>query len=349
SAIGTYTIKAVVDYASDPVRANDTLTVVVKQLDNQPIDLTATFVENFDAAPPQEFLKAQTGLTTLDRFDFTNTSVNGRLRSFINTGIANSGDKAITPDVDRYIYPSVNTNFLYGTFKHSNYTANTDDIRLDFYYNNHGQPAGSNNKVWIRGSETSPWVSAYDLFANQNDPGIYKNTSSIELSDLLANAGQNFTPSCQIRWGDMGFLPAVDIANAGGYTFDDIHLYKAIDDIQMLSIDTPIVSSCGLNGTTPIKISVRNSVTTTVTTIPVKFRVDGGSVTSETIPSINGNTTIQYTFSSTAHMTSGGAHTIEAWIDYPTDNYRHNDTTVIHIVNSAVVGSFPYLQNFETS
>lgn len=348
SAVGTYTIKAVVNYAPDPVRANDTLTAIVKQLDNQPIDLTTTFVENFDAAPPQEFLTAQTGLTTLDRFDFTHTSVNGRLRSFINSGIANSGDKAITLDVDKYIYPSVNTNFLSGTFNLSNYSATADDVRLDFYYNNHGQLAGSNNKVWVRGSETSPWISAYDLFANQGDPGTYKQTSSIELSDLLASAGQNFTPSCQILWGQMGFLPAVDRVNAGGYTFDDIHLYKAIDDIQMLSIDTPIVSSCGLNGTTPIKVSVRNSVNTTITNIPVKFRVDGGSVVAETIPSINGNATLQYTFSSTANVATLGAHTIEAWVDYPTDNYRHNDTVVIQIVNSAVVSSFPYLENFES-
>ena len=347
SAVGTYTIKAVVDYASDPVRANDTLTVVVKQLNNQAIDLTTPFVENFDAAPQQEFLTAQTGLTTLDRFDFTNTSVNGRLRTFINTGIANSGDKAITLDVDRYITPLVNTNFLYGTFNLSNYNANSDDIRLDFYYNNHGPFGGGNNQVWIRGSETSSWVPAYDLFANQNDPGIYKQTSSIELSDLLANAGQNFTPSCQIRWGQTGFWPAADRANAGGYTFDDIHLYKAVDDIQMVSIDTPMVSSCGLNGTTPIKISVRNSVNTAITNIPVKFRVDGGSVTAETISSINGNATIQYTFTSTANLAAFGAHTIEAWVDYPTDNYRHNDTTVIHLVNSALISSFPYLENFE--
>jgi hypothetical protein len=348
SAVGTYTIKAVVDYALDPVRANDTLTAIVKQLDNQPIDLTTPFVENFDAAPAQEFLTAQTGLTALDRFDFTNTSVNGRVRSFINTGIANSGDKAITLDVDRYIYPSVNTNFLYGTFNLSNYNANTDDVRLDFYYNNHGQPAGSNNEVWVRGSETSPWVSAYDLYANQNDPGIYKQTSSIELADLLSNAGQNFTSSCQIRWGQIGFLPATDRVSAGGYTFDDIHLYKAVDDIQMLSIDTPMVSSCGLNGTTPIKISVRNSANATITNIPVKLRVDGGSVITETIPSINGNATIQYTFTATANLATLGAHRIEAWVDYATDNYRLNDTTVIDIVNSTIISSFPYLENFET-
>jgi hypothetical protein len=347
SSVGIYNIKAVVDYTSDPVHANDTLTVAVKQLDNQPIDLTAPFVENFDAAPQQEFLTAQMGLAGLDRFDFANTSVNGRLRSFINSGVANSGNRAITLDVDRYIYPSANTNVLYGTFNLSSYNANTDDIRLDFYYNNHGQPAGSNNQVWIRGSEASPWISVYDLYANQNDPGIYKQTSSIELSDMLANAGQNFASSFQVRWGQIGFLPAADRANAGGYTFDDIHLYKAIDDIQMLSIDTPIVSSCGLNGTTPVKISIRNSVNAAITNIPVKLRIDGGSIVTETIPIIGGNATIQYTFAATANLAALGSHTIEAWVKYPTDNYDHNDSAAITIINSAVISSFPYLENFE--
>ncbi|MFI5187187.1 MAG: S8 family serine peptidase [Chitinophagales bacterium] len=348
SSIGTYTLTAVVDYASDTVKVNDTLTAVIKQLDNQPVDLTTPFLENFDAAPQQQFKTAQTGLAGLDRFDFSNSTAFGRIRSFINSGIAYSGNNAITLDVDRYIYPSTNTNYLYGTFNLSNYNANTDDIRLDFYYNNHGQPSGSANAVWIRGSDTSSWVSAYDLFANQNDPGEYKKTSSIEISDLLTGAGQNFKPSFQIRWGQFGYLPTVDIANADGYTFEDIHLYKAIDDIQMISIDTPGVNSCGLNATTPIKVSVRNSVNTTISNIPVKFQVDGGSVISETIPSIGGNATVQYTFSTTANLSSPGTHAIEVWVDYPTDSYRQNDTANRTIVNSPVISSFPYLENFES-
>jgi hypothetical protein len=347
SSVGTYVIKAVVDYASDSVRANDTLTVVVKQLDNQPIDLTTLFAENFETALSEEVRAAQTGLINLDRFDFSNSTVYGRLRSFINSGIAHSGNKAITLDVDRY-YPSSNTNYLSVTFNLTNYNANTDDIRLDFFYNNHGQPANAANKVWIRGSETSPWVSAYDLFANQNDPGIYKQTSSIELSDLLLNVGQNFTPSFQIRWGEFGYLPATDKVNAGGYTFDDIHLYKAIDDIQMLSIDTPIVNSCALSTVTPIKVTVRNSVNTTISNIPVKLRIDGGSIISEAIPSIAGNATFQYVFAATANLSSPGSHTIQVWVDYPTDNYRLNDTTTTTIVNFPVISSFPYLENFET-
>jgi hypothetical protein len=349
SAVGTYTITAVVDYGSDTVKTNDTMAVVIKQLDNQPIDLTSQFVENFDGAPQQEFKTAQMGLTGLDRFDFSNSSIYGRLRSFVNTGIAHSGSNAVTLDVDRYIYPSTNINYLYGTFNLSNYNQNTDDIRLDFYYNNHGQPPGSANSVWVRGSETLPWVKAYDLFANQNNPGIYKKTTSLEVSDLLSAAGQNFTPSFQIRWGQYGYLPAADPQDAGGYSFDDIHLYKVVDDIQMISIDTPIVNSCGLNGTTPIKVSVRNSVNTTVTSIPVKYTVDGGPVVVDTIPSINGNATFQFTFSSTANLSALGSHTIQVWVDYPTDTYRTNDTASTTLVNSTVISSFPYLENFETS
>ncbi len=105
SAVGSYIIKAVVDYASDAIRENDTLTTIVKQLDNQPIDLTVAFLENFDAAPIQEFTKAQTGLVNLDRFDFSNNSIYGRIRSFINSGIAHSDNRAITLDVERTTFP----------------------------------------------------------------------------------------------------------------------------------------------------------------------------------------------------------------------------------------------------
>jgi hypothetical protein len=349
SATGTYTIKTVVDFASDPVEENDTLISVIKQLDNQAIDLTTDFLENFDVAPQQEFKTDQMGLTNLDRFDFTNSSVYGRIRTFINSGIAYSGDNALSLDVDRYIYPSANTNYLYGTFNLGTYNEATDDIRLDFYYNNHGQPSSSENEVWIRGNETSSWISAYDLYANQTDQGTYKKTSSIEISDLLASAGQNFSSSFQIKWGQFGYLPAADIANAGGYTFDDIHLYKVTNDIQMISIDTPIVNSCALNNTTPVKVSVRNSANTAISNIPVKLRIDGGSVISETIPSISGNTTLQYTFTATADLSALGTHTVEVWVDYSTDSYRDNDTASITIVNSAIITSFPYLENFENN
>ncbi|HET9825265.1 MAG TPA: T9SS type A sorting domain-containing protein, partial [Chitinophagaceae bacterium] len=114
-----------------------------------------------------------------------------------------------------------------------------------------------------------------------------------------------------------------------------------------ISIDSPIVNSCSLTSTTAIKVSVRNSVNSPISNIPVKFRIDGGSITTETISSIVGNGTIQYTFISAANLAAPGAHTIQVWVDYPTDTHRQNDTATISIVNSPTISSFPYLENFE--
>ena len=115
----------------------------------------------------------------------------------------------------------------------------------------------------------------------------------------------------------------------------------------MISIDTPLVSSCALNGTTPITVSLRNSVNTAIAGIPVKYRLDGGAIISEIIPVVGGNATIQYSFATRANLTALGVHTIQVWVDYPTDSYRKNDTATTTIVNSPVISTFPYLENFE--
>ena len=350
SSIASYTLTAVVDYASDPVSANDTATVIIKHLPNQPVDLTTDLVENLDASPVQEHIAAQTGLQGLDRFDFTNTSTYGRLRTNINTGIAYSGQKAITLDTDRDTRNSVNTNYVDITYNLSNYDAVAgDDLRFDFQFNHHGQLDYPNNRVWVRSNDASSWIEAYNLYNNQEDPGTYKKTTSIELSNILRTAGQNFSTSFQVRIGQQGFFPAADRYFGGGYTIDDIRLYKVLNDMQLISIDTPIVSSCGLNGTTPIGITVRNSSLSAVTNVPVRYSIDGGGWQSETIPSIGANSSVTFVFAQTANLFALGAHNIRAVVDYAGDSFRENDTAVLDIMNTPVINSFPYLQDFESS
>src|SRR5437868_13086574 len=109
----------------------------------------------------------------------------------------------------------------------------------------------------------------YDLYANQGDPGVFNKSSSLELSDILSASGQDFSASFQVRWGQWGQILMADDLSGAGYTFDDIHLYKVTDDMQMMSIDTPVVSSCGLGNAVPVKVTVRNSANTTITNIPV--------------------------------------------------------------------------------
>jgi Subtilase family/Secretion system C-terminal sorting domain len=348
SAVGNYQIKIVVKNTTpDGDTNNDTLTSTIRQIDNQPISLASAFLDDIESATEQSSTHALIGLDGIDRYDFSNSTSVGRVRSFVNTGIAYSGSKALTLDEDRY-YPAGNTNFLNGTFNLGTYNEATNDIRLDFQYKNHGQSPNANNKVWVRGADSQPWIAVYDLYNNQNDPGLYKLSSSIEVSDFLGINSQNFTSSFQIRWGQWGQIQAGDNETGNGYTFDNIRLYEVFNDIQMIRIDTPITASCGLNANTPVKVSVRNSSNSIINNIPVQFRVDGGTIISETIPSIAGKATIQYTFTAPADLSVLGSHTLEVWVSYPTDSYRNNDTASVSIINSPIINSYPHLENFES-
>jgi hypothetical protein len=348
SAAGNYKLVAVVKNSTpDPVEANDTAYALVRHADNQPLNLNSYFVDNVETATPATYERDTVALDGLERYDFSRTTPYGRLRTFVNSGIAYSGTKALTLDANRY-YTAGNTNYLYGTYNLTNYSVSANDIRLDFRFANHGQIFNANNKVWIRGNDASPWVEAYDLNSNQLDPGNYKKTASIEVSDLLASNAQTLSPSFQVRWGQWGFIAATDPLNANGYSFDDIRVYQVFNDMQMLSIDAPITSSCGLTNNSGIKVTVRNSSNAVINNVPVKYRVNNGAWVSELIPSIAANSTMQYSFTTGADLSQVNTYSIQAIVDLNSDSFHENDTTSTTIVNSPVITIFPYLQNFES-
>ncbi len=356
SAVGNYDIQASVSIGGDPVPQNNSLGKIFKQLSNPAITAIiypALFNDNFDAAPEQSYNRRQIGLTGLDRYDFATSNDTGRVRTFINTGIAYSGNRALTLDAEIQNTGSIDS--LTGTFNLATFNSFTDDIRLDFRYKNHGQGNNAANKVWVRGNDTQNWVEAFNLFTNQNEvDGSYKYSGSIEIADLLFNAApsQSFSTSFQTRWGQYGVQMAADNDGASGYTFDDIRLYKVTDDMQMISIDAPVTASCALTANSPVTITVRNSSNTNVINVPVRFRINGGAfVPDEFIPSIAANSTAQFTFTATANLSVLGPHFVEARVAYGTDSYPDNDTLSLSVVNSPIIivtNSSPHLQNFES-
>lgn len=357
AAVGTYNLEVTATKATDVVLANNGLVKTIKQLANQPITaIDFPWLDNLESTSSQSVVNKQMGLNGSDRYDFVNSTIYGRLRTFINSGIAYSGNRAITLDATQYFTSGSNTDSLTGTFNLGTFNAATDDIRLDFQYKNHGQQSSPANKVWIRGSDADNWIEAYDLYSNQNDvDATFKQTGSIELSDLLRSSAplQNFSSSFQIRWGQNGGGQATDNFGLYGYTFDDIKLYQVSNDIQMISIDTPVVASCSLTASNLVRVTVRNSANTTINNIPVRFRVDGGAWLNpaEIISSIPGNDTVQYTFTATANLATAGQHLIEALVDFGADSYRLNDTVRLSIYNAPVItvtSTTPHLENFET-
>ena len=353
AAVGVYPITVKISKAGDPVVANDTLRKIIKQLDNQPVALP--FTDNMDGAPIETVMQQQMGLENLDRYDFISSGPLGRLRTFVNSGIAYSGNRALTLDAERFNAGTADS--LTGTYNIdlTGYLPATDEIRLDFRYKNHGQTNDAANKVWIRGSDAGVWKQAYDLFANQNPAdGTFKLTGSIEVSDILAaGPAQPFTPSFQIRWGQWGINQAADNESGAGYTIDNIHLYKVTDDMQMVSINAPLTAGCGLSANTPVTITVRNSRNTAVPAVPgvpVRFRVDGGGWTNDVIPGIGANsTTPPFTFATGANFSAPGLHLLEVEVVYPSDTFDDNDTLSLVINNLPVITSFPSLENFESN
>ena len=347
SGVGTYTISVAVERPGDPVAANNSLTRVVRQLNNTPMVLNPVWVDNFDQLPKQTVVQNQMGLEGSDRYDFSFVNSLGRLRSFINSGMSYSGDRALTMDVS-YTTGGGNTNYLIGTYNLSNYSL-SDEVRLDFRYKQHGQLSNANNRVWIRGNDAAPWIQAYDLFANQLALGVYKSAQALELSDLLAANGQSFSSSFQIRWGQWGQYQTADDWSGAGYSLDDVKLYTVGDDIQLLRIDEPAVQSCTSGSNIAVKVTVRNSVGSARTNIPIRMQVNGGAIVTESIASLAANTSMQYTFNQTVSLANTGSNVLKVWVDLSADSYRDNDTITQTIRVLPVVSAYPYVQDFETS
>ena len=133
SAQGTYTIvAAVANNTPDHVTKNDTLVNVIKHLSNEPVSLNLPFFDDLEGATNSTYSTDTIGIAGADRYDFTDASVYGRLRTFVNTGVAFSGAKAFVLDAERTVavpHPVISVN---GTFNLASYNVNTNDIRLDF-------------------------------------------------------------------------------------------------------------------------------------------------------------------------------------------------------------------------
>ena len=138
SAIGIYITKIWVNYPGDTLHTNDTLNVVIKQLQNDTLSLFPSFTEGFESAADVVYTNKTFGFTGLDRCDFNLNNGNGRARTFINTGFARTGNRSVTLDQSHYSTASTSDSLI-TTFNLSNYTS-SDQIWLDFYYNNRGIP-----------------------------------------------------------------------------------------------------------------------------------------------------------------------------------------------------------------
>jgi len=353
SAIGVYTVTVAIKNLSisDPVSQNDTVTKVVRQLPNDPLDLTNTFADGFESMDSFSLFRDSVGISPNAHWDYMNTSRDtARLRTRINDSIAITGTRSISMDVDRNM-PGAQ-NYLLGTFNLSAYDTASTEIRIDYDYMISGKPKfSSGNDVWVRAADNDnlPWIliKRYDT---ASIPGQVYTSGTLSLTDAMKTCFQNFGTALQVRIGqrDSNLIAMKTYGN--GMTIDNFRMYVIQHDVQLLGVVSPLPVECGLPSTVPLSVRVYNSVNTTQANVAIYYKLDNAPVVSETINSISGKDTIVYTFSQDMQLTAQGAHTLNVWIVAPGDGYPANDTIANYVFhNEPLITAYPYLEDFEAS
>jgi len=343
SAPGTYTIKAWIKYSNDTIPGNDTTTAIIKQLQNDPIVLNPSYTEGFESATAQTYYNGTMGFEGLDRCDFNSSSPKGRARTFVNAGMARTGNRAATLD---QTYPGqLNADSLIATFNLANYSAATGQVWLTLYAKNQGiNFSAAGNKVWIRGSDQDAWLPVYALPNKLADTGVYLAMPPVNITETLSTASpaQTLTSSFQIKFGEEGYSYLNN-----SYSYDDVTFTLKNDAVGMMQIVNPSGALCSSGPAEPVTIKVKNYNPVTLTNVPVSFQINNGTPVTENIASMAPFASVNYTFTQTADVSALDHYTITAWAHYNTDYNSANDTITATVHNSPVITSYPYLEGFE--
>ena len=327
SAAGTYKLKVFSLLTNDADRSNDTSEI--KNLVQYANPVTSfPYREEFENMGVETFDTSFKVLTGAPDFDYLYNGNDGRMRTQAGAGFAASGSNAITLDRSTWIFGTQTAvNYLRLTKNMSTIDTN-ESIVLDFDMMHHSQEAQPNNKVWVRGNDTSTWLPVLDLNLYQGTAGIYRNIRGVNISNVLRNGKQNFSSSTQIRFGQEGLYRAYNINYTDGYTFDNIGLRKLFrKDVSATALITPIANTCG-DSFSIVKVRIKNIGIDTQSVIPVKTVLDG-IVSYTHLDSVKKSLVLGDSIDfivGTINSYYGGYLQYEIYTQLPFDENKNNDT-----------------------
>ncbi|MCX6259041.1 MAG: T9SS type A sorting domain-containing protein [Bacteroidia bacterium] len=186
---------------------------------------------------------------------------------------------------------------------------------------------------------------------NPNGTNVYSN----KIFNLNAYAGTQFklTFEAAVKYNST-YSPTAYPGGDNVYV-DNINMYVPPPvDMEAVTIGNLPVSSCDL-GVQNISMTIKNLGTTTVltgTVLPVAYSVNGGTSVNENITLTSDlayDSTMNYTFTQGADLSADGNYTVHAWVSIPGDGNLNNDTAQATTVNLVSIGTYPYVQDFETN
>lgn len=355
SAIGDYTITlAITNLAqTDIVTSNDTLVVLIRNIENQPLVIDTGYIEGFENVEGLDQMGVEFGISGAHHWDFLPTKPKGRIRSFVTEDVTIEGNRSFSMDNafnQGMDLANSSFNILLGTFNLTNYSLADTELRFELDYRLHGLPKflDTGNRIWLRGSDTDSWilVTAFDT----NEIGSVHSTGSISFNDLLLPNNQNISSSVQImvQQYDTSLICGEDYGN--GLTMDNFKIYIVSNDVDLLAVNALPPQSCALSDDVPLSIKVRNAVLYDLQQIPVSYQLDNLPIITDTIPFIASKDTIDFVFDQHMDLSAFGQHTLSVWVHLPEDTYSGNDSIIQYrFYNQPLIAEYPYLQNFEDS
>lgn len=350
SAIGTYNFELAVQNLSitDPVIVNDTIRYAIKHVNNFPVSLASTVITDFEDWQALETNKDIFGISPDERWDYDNANDTCRLRSFVKNDITISGTRSIS--LDAIIHSNNNhLNELMGTYNLASYKASEDEVRFEFDYLLHGYISEEDsNAIYVRGNDTQPWQRLYSYNNKNASTGKISKSGSLSVTDRLLASSQDFSSSFQLKFmqNDVSLISMRGFGR--GVTIDNMKLYTVQNDIQLLSVVSPMLSECGLKGEQLVTIKIRNGVNQQLYNIQVYMKYDNSPVISEVINTIKGKETINYTFKEKINLDENGKHVLNIWLVANGDTYLLNDSILNYeFYNQPLIINYPYFENFE--
>ena len=211
-------------------------------------------------------------------------------------------------------------------------------ISLEFFYHKFGASMGNLRIDVDTGSNSSAWWNGYVVI-----PGSTHSSQSApwtkSIVDLTPFAGQ------LIRLRFTG----TRVGATGDMAIDDLRIFEP-DPVEMELVDfiAPVNGFCSYSSTQPVRIKVRNQGCQTITSIPIRFNLNGTNYNDVINTSLASGDTLTYTFTPTADLSAFITHSISVFVEAPGDaNPANNSMGPRNIQHDPSISGFPYFLNFD--
>ncbi len=120
-------------------------------------------------------------------------------------------------------------------------------------------------------------------------------------------------------------------------------------DAGVIAINSPAFA-CSLTASETVSCTIQNFGADTISNFDVNYTINGGTVVTESFAgTILPDSTADFIFATPADLSANAQYTINVYTTLVSDGDTTNDAMSVTVMNTPVLSSFPYVQDFEST